>query len=140
MGVGVRFPGVMVSVTGVAACDFPRSADGGGDQTMIDAPIEASEDGRVSMLDGPMDTNSEVFCLGTFFRICLDAAPTQPLSIEAQTTIDTTNSPLCSQHVIGGDYCVLAATDIMIDSRLRAPGARPLVLFTSGSITTGAAI
>jgi hypothetical protein len=43
---------------------------------------------------------------------------------------------MCSPVVGGGDYCVIAATDIVINLLFRATGSRPLVLIASGSITT----
>jgi hypothetical protein len=104
----------------VAGCGFPRPPD------------LVGTDGAV----GPVDDGSAVLCLGSFVTICV-AQPTQPLVISEPTTLDTTASPLCAPVVSGGDHCVIAATEITIFRKLRATGARPLVLFASGTIMTG---
>ena len=102
-------------------------ADAGGDAS-VDAPDASTVDAQT--------------CFGTgLVKICLAAAPTQPLVISNLTTIDTTTSPMCVATVSGGaNYCVLAGTTITIDAKLRATGSRPLVLIASDSITTGAVI
>lgn len=51
--------------------------------------------------------------------------------------LDTTDSPLCVPVISGGDYCVVAATEITIFRQFRATGAKPLVFLASGTITTG---
>lgn len=75
-------------------------------------------------------------CFGTEpFRVCLAAAPSQPLSISGPgMTIDTTAN--CVATVPTGSFgCVLAGTTITVEATLRASGSRPLVLIASDSIT-----
>lgn len=102
-----------------------------GEEQQIDA-------GTNPTIDGPPDAQ---ICFGTgLLHICLASAPTMPLSIAALTAINTDTSSMCAQVMSGGNYCVLAATTITIDAKLRATGKRPLVLIASDSITTGAVI
>lgn len=79
-------------------------------------------------------------CYGTsVVHVCLASAPSQPLSLDG--TIDTAaGSAHCVLLVSGGDYCVIAATEITVASLVRATGPRPLVLLATESITTSATI
>lgn len=92
----------------------------------VDAPPDAVPDART--------------CFGTgLVVVCLRSAPAAPLPISVPTPVDTTSSSLCVPTVSGGDkYCVIAATTITIDARLRATGAKPLVLIASDSIVIAA--
>jgi len=86
--------------------------------------------------DGPPDAQT---CFGTgLLQICLENAPTG--SMTPSGTINTDTSSMCAKVKSGGNYCVLAASTISIESKLRATGMRPLVLIASGSITTTATI
>jgi len=103
----------------------------GGNQPPADAAGEAASDAP-----GPPPIDART-CFGTsIVQVCLASAPTQPLTISNLTTIDTMTSPMCVATVSGGtNYCVVAATSIMINGTLRATGAKPLVLVASDSIT-----
>ncbi len=59
-----------------------------------------------------------------------------PVVINVDTTIVTSDLSMCEAVTSGGDFCVLAGTDITVNTYLRATGSRPLVLIASGSITT----
>jgi hypothetical protein len=76
-------------------------------------------------------------CFGTgIVRVCFAAPPPTPLTISAQTTINTDNSSMCATTVSStSDYCVIAATSITVDATLRATGTKPLVLIASDAIT-----
>jgi hypothetical protein len=96
--------------------------------------------------DAPPD--APLFCYGTgLVRVCFNAAPSNSLAIENPTTLNTDTgvsmgtSLTCVTPLSGGaGYCVVLATDISIDSSLRATGNKPLILVASGTITTGAPI
>jgi hypothetical protein len=105
----------------LAACGFPRPADLVGSDAGVGLDAKDSDN---------------ALCLGNFVHICV-AAPTQPLVISEPMTLDTMTSPLCVSVRSGGDYCVVAATELTIFRPLRATGKKPLVLFASGTITTG---
>ena len=75
-------------------------------------------------------------CFGTrLVQLCLDAAPTQAFTVDAATTLNTDSSPLCAHLQSGPNVCVVAATTIAINARLRATGIRPLVLLATTTIT-----
>lgn len=126
---GVRCFLGLVSVA-VAACGSVQSPATGIDAGGTDAGsgMDAAPAGDASL------------CFGTFSRLCLQALPTQALMISQATAIDTSSSSMCVATTSGGDYCVIAATDITIAMPLRATGSRPLVLLATGGITTGAVI
>lgn len=92
-------------------------------------------------IDSPPDARA---CFGTgLVQFCLASAPTQPFTTTDLTTIDTGDTspdskcaPLASV-ASGGTYCVVAATNIILNGTLRATGAKPLVLLSTGSIATG---
>ena len=103
---------------------------------IADQPADAGVgvDAAPDAPDAPADAQT---CFGTgLLRICLASAPTVPLIITDPTPIDTSNSPMCTAVISGGDYCVLAGTMISVDVKLRATGARPLVLVARDSIAT----
>jgi len=104
-------------------------------QSICEGGANATDDAGINqIIDSPPDA---LICYGTsIVKICLASAPTQPLVISNLTTIDTMTSPMCVATVSGGaNYCVLAATSIMINATLRATGPKPLVLIASDSIT-----
>jgi hypothetical protein len=91
-----------------------------------------------SPFDAAPDVSADAqACFGTgLLRICLQAAPTDALTIPVLTVINTDTSQMCAPVKSGGNYCVLAGTTITIGAKLRASGARPLVLLASDSITS----
>src|ERR1043166_618349 len=75
-------------------------------------------------------------CFGTHLvNVCLPAVPAQPQLLGEPMVIDTGALPSCAPTTDGAISCVIAATDLTIDTRIRAVGPRPLVLVASGSIT-----
>jgi hypothetical protein len=115
----------MAWLAAIAACGFPRPADVVGDD--VGGGSDAGQDA------------DSIKCLGTFVNICVKT-PAQQLVISEPTVIDTASSPMCTPVISDGDYCVIAATDITTFMPVRATGIRPLVLFASGTIITGAVI
>ncbi|HEY0987122.1 MAG TPA: hypothetical protein VGD80_08725 [Kofleriaceae bacterium] len=102
----------------------------------VDTPVDVAIDAAI---DAPPDAPP---CFGSgFLTICLQNAPSGPLPISNPRTVDTSNlsASMCEPLTSGGDFCVLAGTDITISAKLRGIGVRPLVLVASGSITTTAA-
>ncbi len=123
MGVSNRIMYVIACAHCVAACGSVRGAslvanDGGPvDGAAMDAAVDAAP------------------CFGSqLVRVCVASPPTQPLTITTPTTIDTGQALACATVTSDG-YCVIAATEVMINSTLRATGPKPLVLVASGSIT-----
>jgi hypothetical protein len=85
-------------------------------------------------VEGGIDASS--LCFGTNpVTVCLQDAPTAPLTISSATMLDTENSSLCTKTTNGLSYCVLAGTAISIGAPLRATGRQPLVLVSSDSIS-----
>jgi len=89
-------------------------------------------------IDAPI-VDAATACFGTgLVKLCL-AAPTAAIVVSAPTTIDTDDPATCAAVLSGGDgLCVIAATEIRIDAKLRATGTKPLVLLASMTITTTA--
>ncbi|HMG24521.1 MAG TPA: hypothetical protein VK607_24460, partial [Kofleriaceae bacterium] len=84
-----------------------------------------SDDGAGSGTGGA--GSDAAVCFGTApFRVCLAAAPTQPLSISQRTidTDDTADPSNCAPTVSGSFGCVLAGTTITVEATLRAFGSR----------------
>jgi hypothetical protein len=130
---------------GFNLCSFPDEAKcGAGGRSFGDLAGDKSGDcvGGKGSGDGGVDSPPEAqACFGTgLLHICLEAAPTAPLTIAALAVLNTDNSTMCAPVRSGGNYCVLAGTTITVDAKLRATGSRPLVLIASDSIMTGAAI
>jgi len=122
---GGRCAGCLV-VAAVAACGDPTSSAG----PVPDAHVEvdaAANDGRACYGTGPL-------------RICLAAAPTTP-RVFGMGTLNTSAPGACDATVSGADgLCVVAATQIEVNGRLRVIGAKPLVLLASDLIETTIAI
>jgi hypothetical protein len=118
---------------GGLAGDQSGDCVGGGTNPIIDAAIGVA-------VDTPPPDAQVCFGTTTLVKICLEAAPTQPLVISTKTQIDTGDTTMCARTTSGADnYCVLAGTDINITARLRGVGPKPLVLIASGTITSSAA-
>jgi hypothetical protein len=121
--------------TFMAACG-DHSTQGLGDDAGSNGDSGSGEDGGT-------DTTA---CYGTgLVRVCLPSAPTQALTIDrdlnpGSAELDTTNSPRCALVSSGGEYCVLAATNIVVNSNFKVTGTRPLVLVASESIMLSARI
>jgi len=71
--------------------------------------------------------------------VCVDGPPVDRQDFGA-TTIDTDQSPLCAAVRSGPDGCVIAATEIIVDGRLRATGDRPLILAADSIEVTAAGV
>jgi hypothetical protein len=114
----------------LSACDFPRP---------LDVPNSDAQTGTGpdAALDAPIASDATA-CFGQSIRICLTETPSKAIVIDNDTTIATSDLSMCAAITIGGDYCVLAGTDITVNTKLRATGSRPLILIASGSITTTA--
>jgi hypothetical protein len=93
------------------------------------------------MIDSASPEAGAEACYGSgLLRICLAAAPSEPRTFGAATILNTGDPAMCSPTVSGATgYCVIAATNLQIDARLRAIGPKPLVLLASGTITSSAA-
>lgn len=134
-------PSGLVCATATQTCELSESAlllDAGTD----DAPEDGPADAAMITVDAPPDAQ---MCFGAgLLRICLDALPTAPLSITANTTVDTATSPLCVGYsgTMEGALCVVAATTVTIDNtrRLRGTGAKPLVVLAIESIVVDGTI
>lgn len=121
---------------GGSLCSFPDPRCPGGRSY---GSLSGDISGQCVMPDAPPDAS--LACYGTApISICF-AAP--PAGVQTYSgTIDTTSSAMCATNVVSGgsNFCVLAAGTIMIDAKLRATGAKPLVLLATDSISTTAVI
>ena len=99
----------------------------GGVDGGVDSGVHGTPDGSV---DAPASR-----CFGTApFTICLTQRPAMPRNLSG--TIDTLKSALCdASTTAGSNYCVIIATTIVVNGKLRAIGSRPLVLIASDTIT-----
>jgi len=128
---------------GFNLCSFPDEAKcGSGGRSFGD--LAGDKSGKCVSGEQPDDAGIDApgqTCFGTgLLNICLQTAPTGSLTSALLTTINTDTSPKCAPVRSGGNYCVLAATTINLDEKLRATGTRPLVLIAIDSITTTAVI
>lgn len=98
-----------------------------------------AQPGKDAGVDVPPDM---LACYGTgLLRICFASPPGGSRTISMATPIDTMTSDLCVATAGGGsNYCVIAASMLTIDLKLRATGAKPLVLLASDTITANATI
>ncbi len=123
--------GLVVLASALVACSYPP------------LPSLAANTGADAGADAGALVGSGVSeaCYGTGpVKVCLATAPTAELTF-TQPVIDTSAGGTCSPTLSGADaYCVVAAADIMIDSRLRVIGAKPLVLLASNLIMTSSGL
>jgi hypothetical protein len=86
----------------------------------------------------PGDSKPRV-CFGEqVVRICVDAPPTEPITLPAGE-LDTDRFAGCAAHDIPAPFsdpgaCVILGTTIAIEGTVRATGGRPLVLIATTSI------
>ncbi len=138
-------PTGLICAAATQTCELSESAV---DAAIDDAAIDDDDasvivDAAVAPPDAPPDAQT---CFGGgLVSLCLAAAPASPLTITANTTIDTDTSPLCVEY--SGDtgetaLCVVAATTVSIDDnrRLRANGSKPLVVIASESLVVDGTI
>jgi hypothetical protein len=130
MGTFARWARVDLWCVVLSACDFPRPLD----VPSLDAQSDTGPDAALDAAGGP-DANA---CFGQSIGICLAEAPSKAIVIDLDTTIVTSDLSMCALVTSGGDYCVLAGTDITVNAKLRGTGSRPLILIASRSITTTA--
>lgn len=126
---------MIMCAVGLGACGYPAlprvGSDGGaGNEDALDEP------------DAAPDASSDArLCFGTMFPICLAAPPTQDMTFDSATLLNTDTSGSCVATKSGGTgYCVLAARNISVNATLRAFGAKPLVLLAGDTISTVAPI
>lgn len=82
--------------------------------------------------DAPTDGNN--LCFGSFVNVCLDKLPTEPLELtNGDLFIDTGSDSRCNSGTT--NYCVIAAIRLSIAAnlKLRAYGARPLILISTSN-------
>lgn len=114
----------------VGGCSFSATPGGGAGGQDAQVPPDAA-------IDGPGDGSSEPVCLGSYIRICVPA-PSSTLMLMAGR-LDTQQSLLCAPYTATPmvSACVVAAQSITIPpgNTVSVSGDRPLVLFSTGSIT-----
>ncbi|HUJ62681.1 MAG TPA: hypothetical protein VLX92_29465 [Kofleriaceae bacterium] len=70
--------------------------------------------------------------------VCLVQAPSTPLTIGTDTSIDTDSSPMCLPLAGGATtWCVLGGTQVMVSAGLTATGSKPLVIVATDTIAIG---
>lgn len=110
---------------------------GVGEQPAVDAAVEPD----AAALDASPDAPSNVqVCFSASLlpnlNVCFEAAPTEPRTISAGTSLDTDAPNACARVLTGGTgLCVIVATTISVEATLRATGTRSLVLIARDSIT-----
>lgn len=82
------------------------------------------------------------YCLGpTGWRVCVDAMPTMPRSLDSALNFDTSNSPLCSTTADWASpgqppACFIVGSSVTFSApSIQGSGSRPLVIFASDTIT-----
>jgi len=124
---------------GLAGDHSNQCVPGEGSGSNVDAAVDSKPPSDTPPLVDAAPPDAQV-CFGTgIVQVCLAAAPTGTVTALG-ATIDTTSSTQCAQLTSGGDFCVIAATAITLQTPLRAIGSRPLVLLASETITTNATI
>ena len=120
----------VVLALSVAGCRFFLGDDHG----TVDGNTGPGSDGSGS--------DAAALCGGSLLTspVCLASAPTAPLALS--TTIDTGGTSCRPYTGGGGDFCVLAGTDVTVGSgtTVAVIGTRPLIVFATGTITIDGAI
>src|SRR5689334_22645422 len=77
-------------------------------------------------------------CFGTaIVWVCLQAAPTTALTVSSFALVNADEAAMRAPPASSnGDYCVVAARSITVESLLRAVGKKPLVLVAIVQIVT----
>lgn len=120
----------------VGGCGFAATPGGGSGPDALLPDPDAASDGPGS--DGP----AEPVCLGSYIRVCV-APPPSTLMVMAGR-LDTSRSLLCAPYTATPmiSACVVAAQSITIPTGniVGVSGDRPLILFSTGSITIAGAL
>src|SRR5258705_9567905 len=110
----------------VAACRYNEPTVGigaGDDGGVVDVPPDIAFDGPV-----------ECYGTGLGVQACLPQ-PMQPVNLMGGTMLlNTDSSPLCTP-ANPTTLCVLAGTDVTIDTQLVVSGSRALVIVATGALT-----
>ena len=88
----------------------------------IDAPGDSgAPDGSADSGDSGASADAAV-CFGTgIVQVCLQSPPSAPLTISSFRLVNTDEATMCEPLASSnGNYCVVAATTITVDSQLRA--------------------
>ena len=124
---------VLCCAVGLMACSFARPPE------LMESKDGAVDDASPPTDEGPPPLDAQT-CFGTIIvKVCLATSPAEDL-VSLGGVIDTTSSTLCAPLASGGDYCVIAAKTITLQTALQAIGTRPLVLLASETVTTNATI
>jgi hypothetical protein len=98
-----------------------------GEPAALDADADAVDDsGQADLCGwGAGLVSAEGFCI-----------PSQvlPLALQSGSTLDTSTDPGCLPVTTGGDYCVIAGTEVEL-AGVRVVGDRPLFVLATGDLT-----
>jgi hypothetical protein len=106
-----------------------------------DANQQQTADGSIdAMAVNPPDAMPDAqVCFGSgLVKVCLDSAPTAPVSYSGMTSLDTSNVANCTRtfpNPGGPELCVVAGTTVTVAGTLTVTGSRALVLI--GATTLG---
>src|ERR1043166_2901360 len=119
----------------LVGCGFQSNPQGGPDASP--PVVDASVDSPPIMTDGP-PPDARV-CFGVaLVKVCLDKAPTQPVTFSGMTALDTGRASSCTQTVPqtnGPELCVVAGTTVTVSGTLTVQGSRPLVLIGATAVS-----
>jgi hypothetical protein len=99
-------------------------------QNAADCPKVVASDASI---DGALSASA--ICVGDYFRVCIDPAPTASLELLPGRLIRTNLDTECTivQSQAGGpEVCVLAGINVSITGMIRAQGQRPLAIVATG--------
>jgi hypothetical protein len=119
----------------LVGCGFQSTAM----NTSIDAgnqPDASIDAGTTAGSDAMIDAQ---VCFGSgLVKVCLDSAPSNPVSYSGASTIDTSNAAACTKTFAnpgGPELCVIAGTSITVNGTLTATGSRALVLIGATTVS-----